>query len=69
MAIASRAQTACTKRHDHFTKLTCDWLTMMRCRRASRAFSRAVALGSGERDEKAEDDTQRRQHTGGDGLE
>jgi hypothetical protein len=37
-AIASKAQTACTKRHDHLTKLTWDWRTMMRCRRASGAI-------------------------------
>ena len=31
-------------RHDHFSRLTCDWLMMMRCRRASNAVSRAVAI-------------------------
>src|SRR6266481_5015837 len=44
MAIAARAQAAWTNRHDHLTQLTSDWLTMMRCRRASRAFSSAVAI-------------------------
>src|SRR5467141_4104475 len=44
MAIAARAQAAWTNRHDHLTQLTSDWLTMMRCRRASRAFSNALAI-------------------------
>jgi hypothetical protein len=44
IAIASRAQTACTNRHDHLTKLTCVWLTIMRCRRASNAFSSALTI-------------------------
>ena len=44
IAIATRAQTACMNRRDHFSRLICDWLMMMRCRRASNAVSRAVAI-------------------------
>ena len=44
MAIATRAQTACMNRHNHLSRLTCDWLMMMRCRRASNAVSSAVAI-------------------------
>jgi putative ABC transport system substrate-binding protein len=28
---------ACMNRHDHLSRLTCDWLMMRRCRRASKA--------------------------------
>src|SRR5262249_19763292 len=44
MAMATRLQTAWMDRHNHFSRLTCDWLMMMRCRRASNAVSRAVAI-------------------------
>ena len=44
MAIANSATAACTNKQSHFTKLTCDWLMMMRCRRASNAVSSAVAI-------------------------
>jgi delta 1-pyrroline-5-carboxylate dehydrogenase len=44
MAIATRAQTACINRQAHLSRLTCDSLMMMRCRRASNAVSRAVAM-------------------------
>src|SRR5262249_18049807 len=40
MAIASSVQAACRSRPTHLTQFTLDWLIMMRCRRASSAFSR-----------------------------
>src|SRR5207248_2928161 len=41
MAMATKMQTACTARHDHFTRLTCERLMMTRCRRARRERSPA----------------------------
>jgi hypothetical protein len=43
-AMASNMQIACTARHDHLPRLTCERLTMLRCPRASRAFLREVAI-------------------------
>jgi hypothetical protein len=44
IAVATRAQIACKNRADHLTKLTCDWLTRMRCRRASSAVSSPATI-------------------------
>ena len=43
-AIATRAHTACSRRHDHFTMFTWSRLTRMRCRRASSAVSREPTI-------------------------